>query len=245
MISTDRYSKHLETHHWWWRSRRALVESLLAGQHDLRILEVGCGLGGNLPVLATHGQVVGLDIAGQPPLLGDAESLPFREGAFDLVVCMDVLEHLDDDLALEEMAEVLKPGGELLVTVPASPRLWSDHDRALGHRRRYTRPGLRGLLLEHGFEPVFLSYFAAALYPIALVQRRRQLWNGLEWAPPRWVNGLLQGYMALERFWLKDEVWGSLPFGTSLYALARSAPEHIQPRRPMNEMAAGNGSLST
>ncbi len=150
-----------EEWHWWFRARQRIIESVL--QRELSdtlspsIISVGCGpaegLKWLLPLAGTKGHLVGLDADPlQAPksnmsinyTVGRVEAAPFATGAFDLVLALDILEHLDDDVSgLNEMARILKPGGLLLVTVPAFPSLWGVQDIVSHHRRRYTKRSLR------------------------------------------------------------------------------------------------------
>src|SRR4051812_16450113 len=142
----------LERRHWWYRGRRKVVEAALGRLMVLEraeILDLGCGSGEMLELLSSYGTVSGVDVNphavewARRRGLGDvreasAEDLPHDDRRFDLVTCLDVLEHLDDDAAgLPEIARVPRSAGLLLVTVPAYPRLFSGHDVAAGHARRY------------------------------------------------------------------------------------------------------------
>lgn len=142
-----------EEWYWWHRARQTIVTTLLRrhlpeGVPSRRVLDVGCGAGATSLVLREFGTVLGVDFGveaataargrGLQSACMDAGHLGVRDESFDIVVALDVLEHLDDDVAAaRELRRVLKPGGLLLVTVPAYRWLWSDHDVALGHRRRY------------------------------------------------------------------------------------------------------------
>src|SRR5262245_55093392 len=154
-----------EEWYWWHRGRRTAVERLVAGcaPREALILDVGCGTGATTLGLRRFGSVVGLDIGsralevarsrGLAVARASAARLPARPATFDLVLALDVLEHLDDDVgAAREMLAALRPGGHLLATVPAYPFLWSRHDEALGHRRRYLRAQLVRTLERAGFE---------------------------------------------------------------------------------------------
>ena len=149
-----------------------------------------------------------------------------REAALDVVVALDVIEHLDDDrLALREILRVLRPGGVLLATVPAYAFLWSSHDEALGHRRRYLRPQLRERVRSAGFEITLCSYIMGSILPIAIavrlaerVRRRRGPAQSDYPSLPRPLNDLLARVVGLGGL-LAPIV--SLPFGLSIMVVAR------------------------
>lgn len=176
---------HFEQSYWWHRARRTIVSRLLRrfvqGASD-HVLDVGCGAGGTSVVLRELGRVCCVDFGrdaveaarsrGLEVAQMDATNLAVRPGAFDVAVALDVLEHLDDDAAAaRELFCALRPGGLLLVTVPAYQWLWSSHDVALGHRRRYARRQVETLLRDGGFDVELCSYvMAAALPPAAAVR---------------------------------------------------------------------------
>lgn len=182
----------LEDGHWWFRGRRAVLWAMLrrmsVPDHP-RILDAGCGTGRNLVEFGRLGTAQGVDPSPQAIEfcrrrgLGEVEAagieaLPFADGAFDLILATDVLEHVErDDLAASELRRVAAPGALLVVTVPAYRWLWSQHDDSHHHLRRYAAPGLRGRLTAAGWRPVLLTYFNSLLLPpIALVRTiaRRQ-----------------------------------------------------------------------
>jgi SAM-dependent methyltransferase len=222
-----------EDRHWWYRGRRAIVldaAKRVQGDGRPRILDAGCGGGGVMAELAQLGEVVGLEPspvsraqalargAGQV-LDGSLEGLPFDDAAFDLALTLDVLEHLDDDRGgLGELRRVVRPGGFLIVTVPAHPRLWSRHDDINHHRRRYTRPTLRSAAEESGWEVVRLSHFNSVLLPVALLARVIDRGDGLS-IPPAPINGALEAVLQMERFAIRGGL--SLPAGLSLLAVLR------------------------
>ena len=155
-----------------------------------------------------------------------SEELPFAGEAFDIVTALDVLEHTDDDLlALREIHRVCRNRGLLLATVPAYGFLWSEHDEALKHRRRYTAHELRNKLTITGFEVVRTSYFITSLFFPILALR---IWQGIRKNSthpstsvvvlPDWINNSLVGLLALERRVFQRI---NLPFGVSIVALAR------------------------
>src|ERR1051325_1458610 len=166
----------VEETHWWFVGRRRIIGSFVEkicrelGQVRPRILDVGCGTGANLELLGEYGDAEGVDVS--PEALsfwrarglanvrqGAAEKLPFADESFDLVTGLDVVEHLDDDVAgLKEMHRVLKPGGHPLLFVPAFMFLWGVQDDISNHRRRYTKQGLRRVVEQAGFAVERLPY---------------------------------------------------------------------------------------
>lgn len=176
----------VEDHHWWFQGRRAVIWSLLrrAGINgDLRLLDAGCGTGRNLIEFGALGSAQGVEPSPEAiefcrrrgihnVIEGSIERLPFADASFDLVLATDVLEHVaDDGAALAELHRVTDPRGRLLATVPAYSWLWSQHDEAHHHFRRYTMRRLRERLLAHGWEPLAWSYFNTTfLAPIAAVR---------------------------------------------------------------------------
>jgi SAM-dependent methyltransferase len=217
----------LEDRHWWYRERRNLLARALTGMSPGRALDVGAAGGGNTRVLHRHGwQAAALEYGkdgaevcagrGIPVLRGDATRLPVGPDSLDLVVAFDVLEHLDDDhAAVAGVARALRPGGTFLVAVPCDPRLWSAHDVAVGHVRRYTRPELAGLLTGAGLVLEDLRSWMVLLRPAVALRRRSSSGSDLSQVPA-WLNAALYGVVAAER-WLPV---GRLP-GVSLLARAR------------------------
>ncbi len=237
-----------EQRSWWFRGRRRVLDAVV-GRLELRagarIVDLGCGTGGNLGMLAQHGEVLGvepsadavafaregLDEPGSASATSvvhaSAEATGLEGGAFDLITLLDVLEHLDDEgPALAEAARLLRPGAHLLVTVPAFMLLWSGHDEALHHRRRYRRPELVELLERAGFALCWASYYNASLFPpVAAVrvgrrligtggERRADVGDGL----PGPIAASLEALFAAERHLVGR---ARLPFGVSLIALVR------------------------
>ena len=180
-----RRSAALEERHWWYAARRAMVRRELRGLEPGRALDVGCGMGGNTAVLRDLGwSAVGLDYSpasveaararGLTLVRGDARRLPFPDATFDLVLSTDAWEHVDDHEAVAaEAHRVLSPGGTLFVAVPAGMDLWSDHDVALGHHRRYARDELVGLVERNGFTVRDTFGWNVLLRPVARMRRGR------------------------------------------------------------------------
>lgn len=238
----------LEDTYWWFVARRALVSDLLRyylpgpETRDPRpeppiLLDVGCGTGATLGSLHAFGQVVGLDSSryalgccrrrGHRDLVqARGETLPIADASADVVTALDLLEHIPDDAAaVREFARVLKPGGLLIIIVPACPFLWSEHDEALDHLRRYRAARLRQIIADAGLEIERLSpLITFLLLPIAalrLLQRLRPRKRGPQTAlivPPKAINTLLTRLLDLENRWLLRR---NLPVGVSLMAVAR------------------------
>ena len=157
---------------------------------------------------------------------GFAEKLPVGDSKLDVAVALDVLEHLDDDRrALTEILRVLRPEGVLLATVPAYPFLWSSHDEALDHRRRYRRAELRERLAAAGFEITLCSHVVASILPVVFAVRLSERWwrrRGTATSGymtlPRPLNVLLARLVSLGGDLVRFVV---LPFGLSIVAVAR------------------------
>jgi SAM-dependent methyltransferase len=230
----------LEDRHWWFRGRRRIVSALLGKLElpdDAKILDLGCGTGGNLEMLSGFGTVTGIEmdamaaeLAGQrgraPVLRGSLpDDLPVGEGSFDCVTMLDVLEHIEQDAqSLKSVNRLLAPGGHLLLTVPAFRFLWGPHDEAHHHKRRYRADVLRALLQGAGFSVAKISYYNTWLFPpVALVRLLRKFLPageaGVEVTlPPPWINRFLGALFASERHVLTR---ARLPFGISLLAVAK------------------------
>jgi SAM-dependent methyltransferase len=217
----------LEDRHWWYRERRHLVARAIEGLRPGKALDVGAAGGGNTRVLQRAGWTAaaleygaeGARVSaerGIPTIRGDATRLPFAPGSLDLVVAYDVLEHIpDDSTAAKQIFELLRPGGMFLVAVPCDMRLWSAHDEAVDHVRRYERDELVSLLTGAGFVLDDVRSWMVLLRPAVALRRRSSSGSDLD-DPPGWLNAALGAVVAAER-WLPV---GRLP-GVSLLVSAR------------------------
>jgi SAM-dependent methyltransferase len=240
-----------DEHHWWYRGRRRVLHAELdriALAPDARILDAGCGSGRMLDELRLRGHVCGIDANADAVTATRArghvarrcaiEHMPFADGSFDLVTCLDVIEHTPDDRrTLRELRRVTRPGGILVVTVPAYPALWSAHDIVNGHYRRYRVPDLRAAAQEAGWYHLRDSYFNSLLLaPAAVVRltRRRPRADSArsELAlTPGWLDGLLEWPLRLEAAVLRGGA--RLPFGLSLLAVFANITVTAERRPPV------------
>lgn len=234
-----------EAYHWWHGGMRAVVTAFLdplyGARRNVRILDAGCGTGGNVRFLRRYGYAVGVDLAPEAvefgasnlsgaAVRGSVLDLPFADRQFDLVTSFDVLYHRgvpDERVALREVYRVLDYGGRLLIRLPAYEFLRSKHDRAVHTRRRYTASSARQMLQEAGFFLERVSYVNSLLFPVAMGQRLlEQTLPAIEqqdsdMAPPApLLNQTLRVPFALESAWLS--LGGVFPYGLSVMCLAHS-----------------------
>lgn len=238
----DFYAEYsqIEDTHWWFRGRREIFTRLLqpfAGM-SLSILDIGFGTGAMLRFLTPYGRVIGMDMSVDairfartrcdvPMLLGDITRVPLESGAVDLVTAFDIIEHVPDDgAAFAELARVCRPGGHMLVTVPAFQFLWGNQDVVSHHQRRYTLGQLEGHVRAAGFVPRRLSYFNALLFPAVAAVRvarrlrgepRDEVKSDFTMTKPGFLNDTLARVFAAEGRWLAR--W-QLPVGVSVVCLA-------------------------
>lgn len=241
-----RKMRQLEDTYWWFVGRRHLVRDLIerfAPEQPRLILDAGCGTGGTLAHLRGQGELWGCDVAAEALeacrargfenlAQSSVESLDFPDDRFDVVVSCDVIEHIEaHERAMGEMARVLRPGGILVLTVPAHRWLWTAHDEALDHRRRYETAELRALVESAGLEIELYSKAVAIAMPAILgavaYRRLLRLFSGGDeeraeqtalFELPRPLNRMLIWMLELEA-WLMRYI--SLPIGASLVAVAR------------------------
>jgi SAM-dependent methyltransferase len=237
-----------EQRHFWFRGFKRfvapLIEEATAGRTNARLLDAGCGTGGNLPFLQQYGVVFGLEYLwrglefghsrGLPRLAqGSVTQLPFPDASIDVVLSFDVLyclEAPDEQAAIREMFRVLRPAGCVVINVAALDMLKGDHS-ALGNEvRRYTRKELRDKLERAGFHVQRLTYTNASLFPITATVRALQRWRGVKaqtenkgdfYVPPTPVNALFSGLLTMESKIVEAGI--DMPIGSSLLCLAKKS----------------------
>lgn len=255
------YYRH-ENNHWWFRWRFDMITRLvgsLGSGDSFRILDAGCGTGQMTKRLGAIGLAFGLDSAPEAIAFarsrgverlaqGSITAPPFANGAFDCVLALDVIEHVDDDIGiLTSLFKILRPGGHLIVTVPAFDALWSEHDEINHHKRRYRAPHLKVLIENAGFHADRVTYCNTALYlPVLVTRKAKNLVRALNFRRggdhgqelksdlgdyPAVVNDglykLMRGETRLmERF--------NLPFGVSILAIATRPLESATAPAPVD-----------
>ncbi len=231
----------VEDSHWWFVGRRAILESFLeqiiqnpkSKIQNPKILDVGCGTGANLEMLANFGEAEGVDVSddalefckqkGLKAHKGLAESLPFADESFDVVTALDVVEHLDDDIAgLKEMNRVLRTGGKTLIFVPAFMWLWGVQDDVSNHRIRYTKKQIVERLEKAGFTIERATYANITFFAPILSGRTLMKLTGIKPESENNVNvsalnGVFGKLFGAEKFWLKKF---NFPFGVSIVIVA-------------------------
>jgi len=234
----------IEDKHWWFKARRNIILSLLSRYRCGEIkhlVEIGCGTGGNLRSLSQHvDKVTGVDVSPDAVnyarkrveseiLLGDfRQELKDKWQDIEVVLLADVLEHVDDDINfLGDIIQSLKPGALIIITVPAHKMLWSNHDVALGHKRRYQRITLEHLWINQPVNPLFFSPFNFVLSPLVFLNRflqtRQEKTQQSDLKEHSvLVNQLLFFLFNLESKWLQ---YFSLPWGCSYAAVLKVAKQ--------------------
>lgn len=229
----------IDATHWWFAGRRAIVGALLqrfAPAQTRRLLEIGCGTGSNLAMLMKLGRVDAIEpddaaraiaaarsgIAVQGGLL--PHGVTIEDGAYDIILLLDVLEHIDDDAGtLAVLRHKLAPGGRLVLTVPSSPWMWSAHDVEHHHHRRYTSTVLRQRLQAAGLRVHHASHFNTLLYPLIaaarLLGKLTGKHGGDDALPSSGINKALGSVFAFERHWVARI---GVPFGVSLTVVAEA-----------------------
>ncbi|MCX7626501.1 MAG: class I SAM-dependent methyltransferase [Candidatus Sumerlaeaceae bacterium] len=239
----------LESTYWWFQARRKIILSLFSevissyqAANRLRIVDIGCGTGMMMEDLAQFGEVTGLDFSPialtycrqrglQKLIRADVEQIPLCSDCADILTAFDLVEHVENDRALlQEMFRILKPSGYAFITVPAHKKLWSMHDVALHHKRRYEKKEFESLVRDAGFAIERYSYIMMSIYPMAaLFRKAKRAFVRESTAPPHTdefplpqsVNAALLTLVSAERHLLRR--W-NLPFGLSLFAIVRKPP---------------------
>ena len=233
----------VEQSHWWHIGRRKIIASFVeeicrhVTDRRPRILDVGCGTGANLIMLSNYGDAEGVDVSEDALAfcrergldkvrLGAGEALPYEDGTFDLVTALDVVEHMDDDLAgLSEMRRVLRPGGRVLLFVPTFMFLWGLQDDVSHHRRRYRLSQLRRLLEQAGLEVERTTYANITFFLPILVIRKLMGLTGIKAESENNINvsafnGVLGRVLGAESWLLR---YMNLPFGVSGLCVAKKS----------------------
>jgi len=231
----------VEGKHWWFYGRRKIIEAFVGNicreiaKREPRILDVGCGTGANLQMLAQFGAAEGVDVSSEALEFcrarglakvrqGAAETLPYEDASFDLVTGLDVVEHLDDDLSgLREMRRVLRPGGRALLFVPAFMFLWGVQDDISHHRRRYTIRELKERLSDACLSCERVTYANLTFFLPILIGRLLMRLTRIRPSSENNItigalNGLLGRILGAESWWLKRM---NFPFGVSIVCVAR------------------------
>lgn len=232
----------VEQVHWWYVARRDIIRQTIKSlnlPNNAKILEVGCGTGGNLSMLSEFGRVSAIEMDKNAIKIASDESVknrmdiqigsmpndnPFSEERFDLIVLFDVLEHIEPDQeTLHALYACLKTGGNIVISVPAYQWLWGEHDVQLHHKRRYLKGEVIGKLSNAGFSIRKSTYFNMLLFPLAAAIR---LWEKLtkntdvvgQKTPSSLINAILTAVFRSERHLLK---FINLPFGISILAIGK------------------------
>ena len=232
----------VEDSHWWFVGRRAILESFLKGIvrslrsriENPKILDVGCGTGANLEMLSQFGSAEGVDVSddaldfcrqkGLTVQKGLAETLPYADETFDISTALDVIEHLDEDVAgLREMHRVTRSGGYSLIFVPAFMWLWGVQDDISNHRIRYTKSQIVERIEKAGFRVERATYANFTFFAPILGGRALMKLTGIKPESENNVNisalnGLFGSIFSAERFWLKRF---GFPFGVSIVVVAK------------------------
>ena len=230
----------IQKKHWWFVSKKKIVscfiENILNGQKkkEINILDVGCGSGLMLEKLSEYGTVYGMDFsdeaikfsgeifAGEIRKGALPNEVPFEDNFFDLIVALDVIEHIDEDIdSLKTIKTKLKKGGKAIITVPAYMFLWSEFDEINQHKRRYTVSDLKNKLEKSGLGINKISYYNTFLFPIVYIVRignkllKKNAENEVN-MPAKYVNIILEKIFSFESLLLNKI---NMPFGVSILAI--------------------------
>lgn len=226
--------------HWWHAAKRDYIKLLISkyrNKDNPTILDVGCGTGKNMEELSRFGMVWGVDISDEALRFckkrglanvkkGEAESLPFERGKFDILCILDVLEHVDDASSIREIKRVLTDSGYVIITVPAFSWLWSKWDEILHHKRRYTTKQLQDKLTREGFTIRRITHIHSFLVlPTLILRKIKQLTSSTYSSDFQINNSFLNSFFStlskLEQLWINRY---DMPFGTSVLCIAQKNP---------------------
>jgi len=245
-VNLEEYHKMhaLERDYWWFQGRRQVILKTLAEHVKSNdsskpvVMDIGCGTGMLLEDLEKIGFATGLDFSmvaleycrnRDIKNLGraDVRNIPIRSNSVDVITALDLIEHIEDDHGLmDEFFRILKPGGIAIMTVPAHKKLWSGHDIALHHFRRYEKPEFRALVEGAGLKPVKYTYGMATAYvPAIIIRNLKKVFRRAdnvnsstdEFPIPSWLNSTLRKSVELESAWLRKR---NLPIGLSILCVA-------------------------
>ncbi len=229
----------IEDEHWWNKGRRKILCSFIKtiqNQNNIKILDIGCGPGGTSIAFKIFGDVMGTDFSvtalkialkrGLHVIQCTLTKIPIKDESFDLITTLDVIEHIEEEQqVLNEIKRMLKSDGYVLITVPAFQFLWSEHDVAVSHVRRYDIPLLQKSLHRAGFTIVRISYFVSFVFPFVVVYRLLTRSGIKKTNPkpnmqkfPKIFNDILEKVMQVEDMILKKH---NFPFGVSIICLAK------------------------
>jgi len=219
----------IEDAHWWFRGKRDLVSAELRERKKGLLLDIGCGTGANIREFSRVHRVVGCEVSRQalrlsrkrgdfPLVLCSAEDLPFREGVFNYITALDVLEHIEDDeKTMRNIRSVMKKGGVLISTVPAHMFLWSNHDVLLHHKRRYSFSEFVSKIAASGLDVVKASYWNFFLFPLSFAYK--MVSSGTNTGQTsRIVNCIFLALLRLENSLIRKT---DLPLGVSIYCVSK------------------------
>jgi ubiquinone/menaquinone biosynthesis C-methylase UbiE len=237
------YFNEIEMNHWWWEGRRQILRQTIKKEKNLKILDIGCGTGETLSFLKTYlpkPSLYGIDSSptaikyamkrGHKNIISvDAKKLPFENNKFDYILLLDVLEHIKDDTSiLIEARRVLKKNGKIIITTPALQFIWSEHDTAQGHFRRYVRRRIRKITSNSKLSVKEISYFNFFLSPaiigVRLLSKLKPFKKYGEYnsklnfsvAKKPFLNELLKSIFVFEVKLIK---YINYPFGISIFTL--------------------------
>lgn len=230
----------IQKKHWWFATKKSIIlDTILRhtkSKHFDAILDIGCGSGLMLNSLERIGNTSGMDMSDAAIQFSSEifkgaikkgslpNDVPYPSNSFSLVTALDVIEHIDDDLAsLASIKNLLRENGKAIITVPAYMSLWSHFDELNEHKRRYTLEELRQKLLGAGFKIEKISYYNTLLFPVVYIVRKLNNLMGRNGSsdidmPSTIMNSALKAIFGFEKFILR---YWNMPFGVSILAVVK------------------------